>query len=86
MWEVLDGKKGGPAGMEIDLRSVVERPLIIRLPDDIKLTVVNDHEIRVEREVDGGAVLVIDTECLTVLDSRDEDKDQFIDMSARTRR
>lgn len=86
MWEVLAGKTGGSVGMEIDLRSGVRRPLVIRLPDYIKLTVVNDHEIRIKREAEDGTLLLIDTECLVVFDSRDEDKDKFIDLSVRTRR
>lgn len=56
--------------IELDLRTSVVNPLVIRLPDDIKLTIVNDHEIRVERETGGGAIILIDTECLDVRDSR----------------
>lgn len=70
---------------ELDLTKGVAKPLVVRLPDSIKLTVVNGHAIRIEREA-GGAILLIDTECLTVWDSRDEDKDQFLDMSVKTRR
>ncbi|OGF76865.1 hypothetical protein A3C77_03630 [Candidatus Giovannonibacteria bacterium RIFCSPHIGHO2_02_FULL_45_13] len=58
---------------------VVKNPIVIKLPDDIKLTIVNDHEIKIARDLPGGIELKIDTECLTVFDPRDEDKDPYID-------
>lgn len=71
--------------MEMDFKEILE-PVVIKLPDKIILTIENDHEIKIARDVPGGVELKIDTACMVVFDSRDEDKDQFIDMSVRTRR